>query len=201
MDLLSVMIEGPKKTPYDSGLFFFDIQLTSDYPKTPPTVHYISFCTDRLNPNLYDEGKVCVSLLGTWTGKGTEVWCKTSTLLQLFVSIQGLILVPDPYFNEAGFEKQKGTQHGDENARMYNEMVILKLVQATTKVMKNPPELFKNIIASHFREKGLQMYYRYQSYMELSKKDKSKDLIEFEDELLEAGGIFNILHLNIVHKK
>jgi hypothetical protein len=40
-----------------------------DYPKSPPIFHYISFCTDRLNPNLYDDGKVCVSLLGTWEGK------------------------------------------------------------------------------------------------------------------------------------
>ena len=68
-DLYCVMIIGPKKTPYEDVPFFFDIQLPNDYPKSPPIFHYISFCTDRLNPNLYDDGKVCVSLLGTWEGK------------------------------------------------------------------------------------------------------------------------------------
>jgi ubiquitin-conjugating enzyme E2 O len=109
LDLLSIMIEGPQNTPYEGGLFFFDIQLSKEYPNTPPLCHYISYCTDRLNPNLYEDGKVCVSLLGTWSGRGTEVWSSTnSTLLQVIVSIQGLILVDEPYFNEAGYEKQRG---------------------------------------------------------------------------------------------
>lgn len=108
MDLMSVMIAGPEHTPYEDGMFLFDIQLGKNYPRSPPTCHYISFCADRLNPNLYEDGKVCVSLLGTWAGKGSEVWGPGSTLLQVIVSIQGLILVAEPYFNEAGYEKQKG---------------------------------------------------------------------------------------------
>ena len=71
-DLFSVMICGPKKTPYEDGLFFFDAYLPRHYPTVPPKLHYHSFCTDRLNPNLYEDGKVCVSLLGTWSGKVTK---------------------------------------------------------------------------------------------------------------------------------
>ena len=41
----------------------------------------------------------------------------------------GLILVDEPYYNEAGYERHKGTQEGQENSRMYNEMAILKMVQ------------------------------------------------------------------------
>lgn len=108
LDLLSVMIEGPNKTPYEDGLFLFDFQLGKDYPRAPPLCHYISYCSDRLNPNLYEDGKVCVSLLGTWPGKGSEMWSASSTLLQVIVSIQGLILVSEPYYNEAGYEKQRG---------------------------------------------------------------------------------------------
>ena len=85
------MIRGPEKTPYEDGLFFFDFQLSAEYPKAPPLCHYISYCSDRLNPNLYEDGKVCVSLLGTWSGKGTEVWTLHSNLLQVIVSIQGKI--------------------------------------------------------------------------------------------------------------
>ena len=154
MDLYSAMIHGPKATPYEDGVFFFDFQLPADYPASPPSCHYISYCTDRLNPNLYEDGKVCVSLLGTWQGKGTETWTPDSNLLQLLVSIQGLILVREPYFNEAGYEKQRGAQQGSENSRMYNEMAVLKLVQSMTKLLRNPQQPFQDEISEHFREAG-----------------------------------------------
>lgn len=63
------MIKGPTRTPYEDGLFLFDIQLPNIYPAVPPLFRYLSQCSGRLNPNLYDNGKVCVSLLGTWIGK------------------------------------------------------------------------------------------------------------------------------------
>ena len=68
-DLFSVMIVGPAKTPYEDGLFAFDVQLPANFPSLPPVFHYLSYCNERLNPNLYEDGKVCVSLLGTWSGK------------------------------------------------------------------------------------------------------------------------------------
>ena len=47
--------------------------------------------------NLYEEGKVCLSILGTWAGDRTESWNPArSSLLQAFVSIQGLVLVKEP---------------------------------------------------------------------------------------------------------
>ena len=59
----------------------------------------------RFNPNLYSCGKVCLSLLGTWRGMASENWdAKLSTLLQLFISTQGITMSEDVYFNEPGFE-------------------------------------------------------------------------------------------------
>jgi ubiquitin-protein ligase len=61
----------------------------------------------------YEDGKVCLSLLGTWSGPG---WVPgQSTLLQVLLSIQALILVEEPFFNEPGFEKQEGTPEGRLN--------------------------------------------------------------------------------------
>ena len=40
MDLISILIEGPAKTPYEGGLFIFDFQLPKDYPRRPPHCHY-----------------------------------------------------------------------------------------------------------------------------------------------------------------
>jgi ubiquitin-protein ligase len=73
MDLIRVCIVGREGTPYANGLFFFDIEL-HDYPHSPPKVTLLTGqgkC--RLNPNLYQDGKVCLSLLGTWSGPGWYV--------------------------------------------------------------------------------------------------------------------------------
>lgn len=39
----------------------------------------------------------------------------------MLVSIQSLILVPDPYFNEPGFEQEIGTETGQKHSDDYNE--------------------------------------------------------------------------------
>ena len=78
MDLYSACIEGPKNTPYEDGLFFFDFQLGPDYPSVPPTCHYISYCCDRLNPNLYEDGKVVrfIDVLTLSAIKGSSIRLK-----------------------------------------------------------------------------------------------------------------------------
>jgi len=188
MDLFSVMISGPENTPYEDGLFLFDIQLPSSYPSSPPLVHYVSFCPDRLNPNLYEEGKVCVSLLGTWSGKGSEMWTEVSSLLQLLVSIQGLILVPEPYFNEAGYEKQRGSQQGQENSRMYNEMVLIKLVQSMSRMMMNLHLPWEAEISQYIRIHGPRMIERCNRWLALPEASESPDVQAVEVERQSQPG-------------
>lgn len=67
-----------------------------------------------------------------------------------------------------------GTQQGKENSRMYNEMVVLKLVQSMTKLIMSPPEVFKDQIHEHFRMSGEKFYKRIKSWMELSEIDSSQ---------------------------
>lgn len=90
MDLLSFVIRGPEETPYENSLYLFDAYLPSNYPNVPPKFHFHAFRAGRLNPNLYAEGKVCVSLLGTWEGRDErEKWTKDSNIVQILISIQG----------------------------------------------------------------------------------------------------------------
>ena len=120
------MISGPEGTPYSAGLFIFDVLCPSDYPNVAPKVNLQTTGggSVRFNPNLYNCGKVCLSLLGTWQGDQGESWhAKTSTLLQVLMSIQALILVPDPFFNEPGYERNRGTPEGDRQSRAYNEVI------------------------------------------------------------------------------
>lgn len=108
IDLLRALVTGPEGTPYEHGCLIFDIYVPQKFPEVPPKVKFVTGATAkvRFNPNLYDSGHVCLSLLGTWTGSQTEKWSsQSSTLLQVLVSIQALILCPSPYFNEPGYEK------------------------------------------------------------------------------------------------
>ncbi|XP_074870685.1 (E3-independent) E2 ubiquitin-conjugating enzyme [Carettochelys insculpta] len=166
MDLFSALIKGPTRTPYEDGLFLFDIQLPNIYPAVPPLFRYLSQCSGRLNPNLYDNGKVCVSLLGTWIGKGTERWTSKSSLLQVLISIQGLILVNEPYYNEAGFDSDRGLQEGYENSRCYNEMALIRVVQSMMQMLRKPVEVFEHEIREHFRWNGWRLVYRIESWLE-----------------------------------
>lgn len=81
-----------------------------------------------------------------------------------------MILVAEPYFNEAGFEKQKGSQQGRENSRMYNEMVVLKLVQSQTKLIQYPPPVFKQVVVQHFATHSKKLLSRLNLWMEISEQ-------------------------------
>ena len=131
-------------------VFAFDLQLPAAYPKEPPAMHYHSWgITERLNPNLYENGKVCLSLLGTWSGPGWDP--ESSTVLQLLVSLQGLVLVDKPYYNEPGNEKHAGTLEGEQQARSYNENAKLLSLQATISAAKRPPAPFRAVLVEHFK--------------------------------------------------
>ncbi|XP_027086856.1 probable ubiquitin-conjugating enzyme E2 23 [Coffea arabica] len=154
MDLLRAVIVGAYGTPYQDGLFFFDFHLPLEYPDVPPSAYYHSGGW-RINPNLYEEGKVCLSLLNTWTGRGNEVWDpSSSSILQVLVSLQGLVLNSKPYFNEAGYDKQIGTAEGEKNSLSYNENTFLLNCKTMMYLIRKPPKDFEELVQQHFRRRG-----------------------------------------------
>ena len=101
---LIAMIIGPKDTPYEGGFYFFDIYLPERYPFKPPVVKFLT--TDgksRMNPNLYTNGKVCLSILGTWTGPSWTTCMNVTTVLLALVTV----LNENPIQNEPGHENDK----------------------------------------------------------------------------------------------
>lgn len=79
----------------------------------------------RFNPNLYADGKVCLSLLGTWRGNSTtENWNpEVSTILQVMLSILAIIMSDGVYFNEPGYEQEQGKPHGEKANQGYCNIV------------------------------------------------------------------------------
>ena len=153
--LWRAMISGPEDTPYSGGLFIFEILCPAEYPTVAPKVNLQTTGggSVRFNPNLYHCGKVCLSLLGTWQGDQGEQWhAQTSTLLQVLMSIQALILVPDPYFNEPGYERERSTPAGDRQSRTYNEAIREgTLKYAMVEQMRKPPPELREAVQLHFR--------------------------------------------------
>ena len=141
--IVRAAVTGPKGTPYESGITIYDILFPVDYPNNPPDVKIVNNGGQRLNPNLYNEGKVCLSLLGTWGGTGGEQWnSKTSTLYQVLNSIQSLILIEEPYYNEPGYESQRGTPRGDKAVKEYNENIRLYTMKYSMNEMIEHPDTF-----------------------------------------------------------
>lgn len=153
-DLFRCMVVGPHGTPYALVPFFFDFALPAEYPREPPQAHFHAHYVgnERLNPNLYVDGKVCLSLLGTWSGPSWEP--QKSTLLQVLVSLQGLVLVEEPYFNEPGHECDVETEQGRQSSALYNEHARLLALRAALNCAQKPPRGFEEIIARYFLRVG-----------------------------------------------
>ncbi|KAF3155208.1 hypothetical protein TWF569_009738 [Orbilia oligospora] len=121
-EIFKALIAGPESSPYHLGLFEFDFTIPPNYPNDPPKVTFKTTGGGRVrfNPNLYETGKVCLSILGTWGGSSHEQWQpRTSTLLQVLVSLQSMIFCAEPYYNEPGYEQI----FSPKDSKKYNEIV------------------------------------------------------------------------------
>lgn len=186
-DILRACIFGPEDTPYDSGAFIFDIYLPLQYPLNPPKFSLLTTGAGkvRFNPNLYSNGKVCLSLLGTWSGPS---WNQSSTILQVLVSIQSLIFVSDPYFNEPGYESQIGTSRGKKDSDQYNARIRYNTAfHAIQSHVRKPPPEFADGINTHFRLKRRYLKQRLARWFPLAFEVGKMGSKENEHEAKEEG--------------
>jgi len=51
---------GPEDTPYENGVFCAVITFPKDYPLNPPAMRFTS---EVFHPNVYPDGRVCISIL------------------------------------------------------------------------------------------------------------------------------------------
>ncbi|KAI3325257.1 UBC-like protein [Xylariaceae sp. AK1471] len=92
LDTMKILIISSCGTPYEHGFFEFDLFCPLEYPRVAPRMQFRT------------TAGVCLSLLGTWSG---EPWRPgQSTILQLLVSIQSMILCENPWYNEPGRENR-----------------------------------------------------------------------------------------------
>ena len=83
------LVFGPDDSLYRYGSYMFEFTYPTEYPFVPPKVTYLTNDgTTRFNPNLYRNGKVCISLLNTWKG---EQWTSCQTIKSILLSLVSLL--------------------------------------------------------------------------------------------------------------
>jgi len=133
-----VMIRG-QEGPYEFCQFLFHIRFSDDYPMTPPIV---KFCSSdgktRLNPNLYIDGKVCLSILGTWQG---DPWTSVMTIKTIILSIMALVMTGEPLRNEPGLESSSA-----DKIETYNQIVEYASLHILVNQISHPSEMFAPLL-------------------------------------------------------
>lgn len=148
------IVIAPKDSVYKNGILYFKIKFPTDYPFTPPKVNYISRGSIRIHPNLYTGtskdnylGKVCLSILGTWSG---PQWSTIMDIGTVMLSIQSL-LDSNPLDNEPGFSGKLTKNH-----ILYRDSIIYEKYRSLVyKNIFNIPAVFscfKEHIHKHYKE-------------------------------------------------
>jgi ubiquitin-conjugating enzyme E2 Z len=164
-----IMIIGPEDTPYENGFYFFQFKFPNNYPFEPPKVSFHTLDGNvRFNPNLYTNGKVCLSIINTWDG---PKWTSCQTIRSVLISLRGLVLgVKNPLHNEPGFENVL-----DGRSVNYNDIVLYENYRvAVVKMINDTPDkfdVFKQQMITYVKSKYTWYNERLTS---LSKFDKTK---------------------------
>lgn len=186
MDCMKAMIMGADDTPYAHGAFLFDIYFDDAYPTVPPKVNLMTTgnAQVRFNPNLYNNGYVCLSLLGTWSGGKDEMWSNKSNLLQVLISIQSLVMNEGIIYNEPSYVSHKNNGAYKNMNNGYTNIVRYANVKyAMIEQIKNPPTGFEEIIKKHFFYKKNEILKTCQTWI------AEAELVKDGKTLVDYGGL------------
>jgi ubiquitin-protein ligase len=167
------MIVGPEDTPYEHGYYFFEFTFPDNYPFAPPVV--ISCTQDgltRFNPNMYVTGKVCLSILNTWTG---DQWSSCQTISSVLL-VLCTTLCKNPLTNEPNVAAN------DPRCDDYNKIIEYKNMEiAILKLMIRRKEYLSKPFCNFFPIMD-----------ELFIKNKEKIINKISERLNENGTTYNV---------
>ncbi|KAG0229997.1 hypothetical protein BGW41_002817 [Actinomortierella wolfii] len=94
---IQAWILGPEGTPYEGGCFRIRIQLSPDFPNSPPKCYFL---TKIFHPNVSPQGDVCVNTL-------KKDWKKELGIRHILLVVKCLLIVPNP---ESALNEEAGRQ-------------------------------------------------------------------------------------------
>ena len=143
---------GPKDTPYEFCPLEYSFLIPNDYPFTPPKVSYrTNDGKTRFHPNFYVDGKVCLSILGTYSG---PKWASSMNITTVLLSIYSLMtnnpLTQEPAYENTHLSHPKNQQYAKH---IEHQMIKLFLQMYKDNYYKKYIELdndFKNTIMNNY---------------------------------------------------
>ena len=144
----AALIIGTNDTPYFNGFYLFEFDFPEDYPFKPPTVTFKTTNGIRMHPNLYINGKVCISLLNTWKG---EQWTACQTISSVLLTLCG-ILTQKPLLHEPGITTgHPDFKHYTTIIEYYNiQIAICDILNKKINIDKIFYDHFYDIMCTHF---------------------------------------------------
>ncbi|OQV15130.1 Ubiquitin-conjugating enzyme E2 Z [Hypsibius exemplaris] len=150
---MMALIIGPAETPYNGGFFQFYIRVPPDYPITPPRVRNLTTgdSSVRFGPNLYNDGKICLSILGTFPGPS---WTPIMNVGGVLKSIQSL-MSSSALRNEPSYETRstKDPQVVDYDRLITHETIRVAVADSVRQAIDGActfPVKFREIMMRRF---------------------------------------------------
>jgi len=171
-------ISGPSESQYVGGNYFFKFNFPSDYPHQPPKVKFMTNDgVTRFHPNMYRNGKMCLSVLNTWRGDQWTGCQSIRTILLTIISIMDKF----PLLHEPGFTMKH------QDVEKYNKIILYRNIDySVNNIIQNLSNedymfnnLFKDNIVCEFKKKQPEL---------LAILEKNKD----EDSYGVKTGIYNL---------
>ncbi|VDD95856.1 unnamed protein product [Enterobius vermicularis] len=111
------LITGPEGTCFENGVFPAKISFPQDYPLSPPKMQ---FTCDLFHPNIYPDGRVCISILHapgddpTGYESSAERWSPVQSVEKILLSVVSIVR------KFAIKSQQSFTEPNDESAANVN---------------------------------------------------------------------------------
>eukprot|EP01098_Paradermamoeba_levis_P009928 TRINITY_DN4164_c0_g1_i5.p1 TRINITY_DN4164_c0_g1~~TRINITY_DN4164_c0_g1_i5.p1 ORF type:complete len:206 (+),score=40.23 TRINITY_DN4164_c0_g1_i5:207-824(+) len=128
-----IYLEGPKDTPYAGGVFQLLMTFPQDFPDNPPELKFLS---EFWHPNVYPDGKVCISILHPpgddplSDEKAADRWLPTRSISSIVLSVSAMLCAPNIY-SLANVDASKEMQH---NKEAFNKRLGELIQKANAKV-------------------------------------------------------------------
>ena len=154
-----IAIAGPRDSVYEDGIYFFVFEFPNTYPNEPPKGKFLNWqnSEQRMHPNMYTNGQLCYSILGTWSGPS---WTSAMTLSMIILSIQ-MTMDENPLTHEPGYEKNPASLEHSKYQKIVEfyscKDFIGKTIDMTLQI--NPTEIPASLAYITFFKDQLRTFY------------------------------------------
>lgn len=178
-----ILIIGPSDTPYEYGNYLFDVEYPYNYPMNPPKITFMSNSDNiRMNPNLYRNGKVCISILNTWSG---DQWSSCQTIKTVLLTLLTI-------FNDKPLLNEPGILESSSDFKPYNSIITYKNFDITMNgiITKNVAKTLYNIFKDDINNNFLKNY-------ESIIKSIDRHINKYKKSIIESTNLYNMKNILI----